>query len=810
MLTKSKICFLIFAVFLTAIIFTTCDSPLGMGDPIDWEPPVLTLDPKPPTPMYVREGAQLTGTVTDNVAVDRVILRDQATGRLLFTAELLPNDRWRIDLVFTEEQNGETILADVVAYDTSGNSDARSIATVVLYIDIRPPIIKNISISRTETRPANLEPYDSLLELETLDPRGEKKDNLYRYQNGWFQINGIVEEEETKIEVIALNIYDIDEPDTPLLSLSIDSGYSFYSPRWTVKEEEIIAAGAAKYGANYRTKYYIDNERYYYRVTILARDKSGNENIEEDEGYICMWAKSDEPKGILDPTIGTVVSRGTPLPVDFFDDDSLLWVYTGLLTEEQWYGIKDIAPGVKIPADRTDDEKLLWLKERLTGVAGDSVALGSGSPVYNWRYDKNNGVVELIEEQMKGGSLDEKLVYVPTGNYEEEYGDYVLFTLAADKKLPPHTGAGPEYTNRNIWTGRNYYISVIDENVPLIVFDTENGCPEENTFPNLTNGESFIIKGYTLRENGSGNNEVTKFRMAWIPFEMEGGADTYIPAVQRALSASNYPYSINSDAGLSGVQHWEFKEVVEAGYGKFGPGIPDLGVPGSVFNRQDFQKKFSVLGAQDEIKTADPNYKNFIFKGKLENETKLFVFYAMDTMGHEVFRQLRLLSMKTPPDLAVYDISNKVSNDTLPALPNPNDGANVDLATGGVTDAYYTELNACNEDAYSILIGASGGLTADDRTIPFQIYPRGTILKYWVNAENSGDIAVKSISMKDISYSTTGKIVGSSYNEDIRALSFCEFYPDVTQRTFLFEAEDMLGNVARIQRTIAVTNAARL
>jgi hypothetical protein len=812
MLVKTKIRFLFFAFFLAALLFTTCDTPMGMGLPIDWEPPVLTLDPKPPTPMYVREGAQLTGLVTDNIAVDRVILRDQATGNLLFTAELLPNDRWRIDLVFTEEQNGETILADVVAYDKAGNSDARSIATVVLYIDIRPPVIKNISISRTETRPASLESYMSLYELETLDPRGEKKDNLYKYQNGWFYINGIVEEEETRIEVIALNIYDKEHPDTLLLSIGIDDGYSSYSPRWTVKEDDIIAAGVKEWGENYKTDYYANNARYYYRVSILAIDKSGNESIEEDEGYICMWAKSDEPKGILDPSIGTVVSRGTPLPVDFFDDDSLLWAYTGLLTEDQWNGIIDIALDVKIPPAYTDSQKLSWLKERLTGAAGDSVILGSsGSPVYNWKYDKNSGVIEPIEEQIKGAGLDEKLVYVNTGNSEEEYGDYVLFTLAADKKLSPHSGTGHERTNRNIWSGQSWHVSVVDENIPLIVFDTTNGCPEENTFPELTGGESFVIKGYTLRENGSGNNSVTTFRMAWIPFGMDKGADNYIPAVQRALSASNYPYSINSDTDLSGIQHWEFRVGGGAGYGSFGAGVDDDG-----YNKQDFQKTFNVLGAQDDIITGDTAYQNFFYNSKLENETKLFVFFAMDSMGHEVFRQLRLLGMKTPPDLAVYDISNEINNDLLSGLPNPNAAGNVDSATGGVNSAYYSTLNAYNSTVYTNLKTAATSLSSKDledkRTIPFQIYPRESILKYWVIAEkpSGGDIAVRTITMKDISYSTSGREVGSGYRTADRALSFCEYYPDVTQRTFLFEAEDMLGNVARIQRTIAVTNAARL
>jgi hypothetical protein len=820
MLVSSKIRFLFFAFLLAALLFTTCDSPMGMGTPIDWEPPVLTLDPTP-KPLYVRMGATLTGTVTDNVAVDRVILRDQATGELLFTAKLLPNDRWQIELMFTAEQNGETILADIVAYDKAGNSDARSIATVVLYIDIRPPIIRNISISRTDTRPATLESYTYLKELEIQDPRGEKKEYLYKYQNGWFIINGIVEEEETRIEDIALNIYDFNDPDTPLLSMEIDSGYSPYTPRWTIKEDDIIAAGAEKWGESYKTNYYDNEQRYYYRVTITATDKSGNESVEEEEGFICLWVKSDEPKGILDPAIGSIVSRGAQLPVDFFDDDSLLWAYAGLLTEDQWNGIGDIAPGVKIPAAYTNDQKLQWLKERLTGAVGDSVILGTGSTVYNWKYDKNKGAVprptEPIEELIKGKGDDEKVVYILTGKSEEEYGDYVLFTIAADKKLPPHTGTGPERTNRSFWGGRYWPISVIDENVPLIVFDTVNGSPEENTFPNLTLGEKFTIKGYTLRENGSHNNKVTTFRMAWIPFGMSGGSDNYISAVQKALSASNYPFSINSDSALSGVQHWEFRESGGAGYGLFGPSAPDFDVPGSEYIRQGFQKTFSVFGAQDEIKTTDPNYKNFTYGSKLENETKLFVFYAIDNMGHEVFRQLRLLGMKTPPDLAVYDISNKV--DAMPSgIPNPNASNHVDSATGGVNSTYYSTLNTYNErtDVYNTLrtaaTSSSTVITEDDRTIPFQIYPRETILKYWIIAEkpSGGDIAVKTMTMKDISYSTLGHEVGSGYKPADRALSFCEYYPDVTQRTFLFEAEDMLGNVARIQRTVAVTNAARL
>jgi len=270
--------------------------------------------------------------------------------------------------------------------------------------------------------------------------------------------------------------------------LPVDEDYTAYNPRWTVKEEDIINSGVPLFGAQYKTNYY-NGERYYYRVVVFAIDKSKNESvIQEDEGYICLWAKSDEPKGIFDPSIGNIVSRGTPLPIDFFDDDSFRWAYAGLLTKEQWEGYKYnasnvkedvyIAPGAKIPEGASDEQKLLWLKERLTGSSGASVARTTGQPVYNWMYDKHSGdttepVIELIKfNEADPKRLDEKVVYLQTGRDENDYGEYVVFTLTADRKLPPHDGKGPESTNKDIWKGRVFYLSVIDENVPLIVFDT--------------------------------------------------------------------------------------------------------------------------------------------------------------------------------------------------------------------------------------------------------------------------------------------------------------------------------------------------
>jgi len=860
---KTKIQFLFFVIFFAAILFTTCESPMGMGQPIDWEAPVLTMD-KVPNPLYVKRGTILTGTATDNVKVERISFTNTATGKELFPV-VMDGDNWMIELLFSEEQNGEKIVGEVRAYDKMNNSGENSVAIVTMIIDIEPPIVSNISIQRTDTRIARLaETLNELKALETTDRHGEKKDEIYKYQNGWFYINAVVNDQETQIEIISLDLYDMRDPNTMMLSMPVDENYTNYFPRWTIKEEKIIDKGVEKFGEVYRNDYYgyaenrikdgdrsivREPQRYYYRVVIKAIDKSDNETIEENEGYMCLWAKSDEPKGILDPAIGTaadgttIVSRGTPLPVDFFDDDCILWAYAGLLTEDQWNGDAKINLTQSIPTGNTDEEKITWLKNHLLG----------GGDVYNWEYDKHSKAIPppdpekiKINELINGKNLDEKLEYVATGKGEFDYGHYILFTLTADKKLTPHDKNGPEWTNTNIWRGKAYPVSVIDENAPLIVFDTtdkyEDGkdkdelgnpkpypkpfCPEENTFPVLIDGEFFNIVGYTLRENASGNNKVTKFRMAWIPYYMPDlpnkpkGADGYIKLVQDALS--------NNFTGMpDGVQYWDFTEG--DGIGK----LKDEGnepIESSIFKKQTFSKKLSVLGKADDIKPSTSNFKYDYKKlddktgeyilGKddvldLENETKLFVFYAVDTMGHEVFRQLRLLSNKTPPDLAVYDVSNYLDNSFFPGMPDPNDsGYNVGGVLGGT---YYPDLRTYNEGKYATIKSKIGTLVdgekipkQGDRTIPFQIYPRGTIVKYWINAENSGDIAVEKISMKDITYSITGEAVGSSYNIANRDLTFCEYYPDVTQRTFLFEATDKLGNVARIQRTVAVTNAAKL
>ena len=843
---------------LFSVYFTTCETPMGMGDSIDWEPPVLTLEPVPPNPLYVKKGTKISGKVTDNIGVDRIILRDSTTGATISTVPFSGN-RWEMTFNFSEDRNGDKLLLEIVAFDKAGNTGSSSIATITIIVDIRPPIINDIWIDRASTRKAYLKEYKDITALEITDPYGEKSENGNEYQNGHFHIAGEISEEETRIELVSLNIYDTRYPNTALLELPLPNNVSAFSPKWLIKEEEIIAAGESRW-PGYENDYYNLNKRFYYRVAIIAQDKSKNDSqslIVEDEDYFCMWQKGDVPKGILDPLVGTTVTRGATFPVIFFDDDVLDWAYTGIFTKEQWEGASDVyAGGVKIPQYPNDPEsnnkKLLWLKQRLVDSSGS---------IYDWNYDKHSSTPELITEQLEGKSVEEKITYLQTGNNDDDFGDFFLFSLTSDKKLDPHdlTYSGSQETLKPRWSGYVWEVSVVDENKPLIVFDTVNtnefgydavkhlgsisnepieaartgNSPEESTFPTLdeNDGRYFEINGYTLRATITGaviTNKVEKFRMAWIPFGMPDGADSYVVEVQNALSATQYPTIGNVDLGGRsmndleglGIQHWDFVST-----GKLINGTPQT-IGDSVFTKQVFRKKFDILGEDnDDIKGAA--YKNFRYNGNLENEQKLFVVYAEDNMGHVVFRQIRLLPNKKPPTLAVYDISDLLAMNEGTGLnagkyylqntantlfiPNVNDrpSGQVDPVYDAALRDYNRGTPPLNTPVYTALKNAAGNPGDERKAIPFQTYTRGTTLKYWVKAEKSGDLAIKTISMKDVT-SEIEKTVGSDYNVSDRALSFIEYYPDETTREFLFTATDTLGNEAELKRIVSITNTALL
>jgi hypothetical protein len=892
------------AVILLVVSFSACESTLGFGDPIDWEPPVLKLDSNR-NPRYVGDNTQLMGTVTDNIAVGRVELRyaipDPVTreqiklGEAVLSGDNPRSKSWSIELkreTFEEwaellgydKIDGAKIPVEIVAYDTSQRSGDTSIRAISLIIDLSPPVVENTWITRTLSTPMRIFYLESLEELEKLaetDPRGEVNGNVDKYQNGWFYIDAQLTEEETKIEELRLQIYDtryaqplflegeyVDEDGTVQYrgierdkKSNNDFSTPVTAPRWLIKEEALIAAGEANLFPSYKTNY--DNgQRYYYEVVISALDMSENEGRwkNADEGFFIMWEKGDVPKGFLDLVVGgaddddseigkVTRTKGDLLPVEFFDDDSLSWAYTDLLTLDQWRGYKeggnytsgpavylnDATPQLRMP-DGTDEAKLTWLKEQLR----------AGKTILNWKNDKGyynpTETKQPVTELLGGKTPDEKTAFIQTGTRAGDYGDYVLFTLVGDKKLSPHDPAysGPLNTLKDRWAGSKWDVLLVDDNKPMIVFDTVNvfdnnhnlirrGSPEENTFPLLDEGRYFTIHGYTLRQCNEGEtNSVSTLHMAWIPYIGT------TPGAQAALGTRVVTALEEGTAHPNqGEQYWTLTLTDHPITGQ--PEYEPIG--GVRYRKQYFTKTFDILGGTAANGITLANYKDaspgktlnnapsntakvneaqFVYNNKLENETKLFVFVAIDSTRPDnvVNKQLPILGRTTPPKLSVYDISDReIPAGSELSPPDIYDYANT--TTGIIDDAaraaYHDALNIYN--ALSATFTAMSNIATYgneplEEALSLQIYPRGKTLLYWVQAEEAGDLLIQNIVMEDTTYSTPVPL--GNYQQTAKRLSYVETLPEVTQRVFRFTATDTLGNERQIQRTVTITSTAML
>jgi len=893
-MNKLKLTWLILTVFLLTIFtLTTCDTPMGMGDPIDWEAPVITLDPGP-NPRYVRLGTIIGGKVTDNIKVDRIIMRDASTGVEYFRGQLLPNDRFQFVLNFNKNNDGDKISVEIAAFDKLGNAAVESLTVI---IDLSPPIVETAYIERSSAKTFYFTNFNTLQKLEKassptvgpLDPLGEKLDYVNYYQNGSFWLTAKLVENETRVEKVILNIYDATEGfrdlNKPLYTLDntddkINNPYyvgSTNSPKWIIHEEELIKAGMAKHGNNYKTKYYDDKERYYYFVSLTAFDKSANTGeLKEqvnDQNFFCMWEKADEPKGFVDPIIGSVIYKKMTIPVQFFDDDSLAYAYAGLLSKKQWNGEEPIyTDGSKLTGSDTNAKKLSDLYDRFD----------KNKPVLNWKYDSqyrgthsydpNGGSQQAITNSLAGTPSGTKvydyLVNIETGDKDGDYGEFMLFTICADTKLNPHddTYNGPYDTLKSRQSVRVTEINIIDDNQPLIVLDTVNtkssdykysehegsernpitgadqivaartgDSPEENTFPTLTEevagdgiNKLFTINGYTLREKGgaTGSNKVQRFRMAWIPDGIltPSTEKDIIKKVENFLRWYKDP-SENRDEGKetylpTGVQYWLMDDSAYASANGYtsennAPIVTgtEVTIGSSIYVKQAFRKKFSVLYDNDDLKYISKGYKNFTYNNGgteiQENKTKVFVFCAIDNMQKVVTRTIRLLPNNTPPTLSIYEITSKdiTGLDALGDIPDVYTYS----STGAITTAYITARQTYNNNAFNALKSVYPSQVTDkDFAAPFQTYPRKTEVKFYVNASKTGGIAIDSVTMQDVTNSGNPEPLGSSASKSATEVTYIEKFPEVTSRVFLFTAKDKLGNEAQIQRTIAITNAATL
>ena len=856
---------MIIAIVILSFALTSCSGIVGFGDIIDFEDPVLFIDPGT-NPRYIKLGTTITGDCFDNVGVTRVECRDSVTGLPFeYVSEIkITGTRWSISFNFSPAQNGEKYTLQIEAYDRVGNCGEMSIRSVSIYVDITPPAFSDVMILRSPTRTADLETYAALsaLAAPTGDPRGLNPLNIDRYQNGSFWISARVSEEETRIvpETLRLKVFDWrhgELDDDWVYNRTRDSG-SIFAPRWVVSEDDLIQGAAAssdplRPGKTWTEDYeaaLTAGGKLFFFIVLEAQDMAGNKVV-EDFGFFCINREADIPKARLGNVFDAGVLPGTQIPVEAFDDDKLEIAYIDLLTKAQFSGLAK-------PTDSTDEDIVKTIWEKIE--SSDPLAVNyKGLP---------------IAQHIAAGTFYEQLnVTIEAGENDSDYGDYIIIAILKDRKDDPHKApAGGDIDELSVWGYYALPLSVTDNNNPLIVIDTVDttlpllgsleaaglpprltydrdrhlgydpaipkastgDSPEENTFPKLDGGRYFTLNGYTLRAaqdsstltgvpgaSGADTNcYITEFKVAWIPYFIEytAGGSTYrgqdsdyiLKAVQNHLRSATNPLP-------PGVQVWDmhdYTDTTEDSY--FINGTPQE-IPegsGNWYIKQAFRKKFDVLGDLDDIHTSVRNFHYDCPETKVDIYGRPIPPADLLGYGRENKPKLLVLYAKDRDSHTTFKTIRLLGNESPPALKI------YDLTNDGVInlppDFEYDRADAsgggkeAQNDYYGDVKALyTAGSSAELKG--YMQYPRGTTIKIYALSEVSGDIGIDTLDIYDVTRgeaavanmrgSTTGLPTDATYTEEL---------PDVTQRVLLFRAKNKLGVEVELQRTVAATTTAML
>ncbi|MBR5400982.1 MAG: hypothetical protein IK102_04140 [Treponema sp.] len=415
-----------------------------MGDAVDLEAPVITIT-SPAKFSYQKLKFSLTGTCTDNLLVEKVVVTDKETGRL-FGEAVITGETWKLDLNLKKEDEGEiTFLCEAI--DHKHNTSTHSARSITLLVDEHAPEAKSWYVDRGNSIQTQLE---SKAFLEGLDFNLSRNKNYP--QNEEFTLYGDFYD-AMGIDTITVKLYEEDElviektvnaqESSPYY---IGSGKSIFSPSFNFTHDELVTAKSS-----------LASGKHYFRVVYYAKDNDDPVNHNEQERdvgkYILWYPESDYP-GVQQVNVNTEnkirASVGSSIPVDFFDDDGLTAIYC-------------------------------QLKNTYTGDPNDyksASAFPDPDPNAKEAVVTNASINNLMDYPESITAPD-----IPKGMY--------LIAAAVD-------------VNSN-WTVRVIPVEVTDSNKPMLFVEkpVENEKPEMGTTAHPNSDRIFSFKGYSLDTKGA-------------------------------------------------------------------------------------------------------------------------------------------------------------------------------------------------------------------------------------------------------------------------------------------------------------------
>jgi hypothetical protein len=475
----SKVSFKAVLLVFAAVFLGSCDIPMGLGDPIDLEAPILRVE-KIELPdgkvipieeeggkifigpgIMFGSGAVLKGTAWDNIGVEeiRVVETGNNVSAVFYWESRDISSRsadgwqsWSISLEGIEK--GERAI-EITAYDRTSlsgqpNIGPETVKALTLLVDTDPPFVDKIWIERAAGIFADLMPRTMFESV--LDP--EKFEYVDYYQNERFTIRAEISHEYSLMDVSINFIDDMGKNVFPV-PRRLDGG-TYYTPYWDFTASDFSAYPS---GMNYL------------KVVVTATAQAGHtgSNTLTNNLYnLCWYPESDHPRIVVNVE-GTVnnafqVSRSSIFPLQVFDDDNMKEAYYALVAENDWNTV----------IGATDDLKMQTL------LASHK----SGAP--------------FSANQIKATARN-SVIPVTVGR---ERGDYRLIVFA--------------YDNKDVMSQKLFTVYVVDESelkcdlVAITCDQPDSAYPRGSTlsFKMIFSGKVYTAGNASITiEGGTGGNE---------------------------------------------------------------------------------------------------------------------------------------------------------------------------------------------------------------------------------------------------------------------------------------------------------------
>ena len=297
-------------------------------------------------------------------------------------------------------------------------------------------------------------------------------------------------------------------------------------------------------------------------------------------------------------------------------------------------------------------------------------------------------------------------------------------------------------------------VDVQDVDSPIIVIENPES---ENIFPVLNNGRKFSISGYTI------DRTYTQYvQIAWIPVALNTPAKTLANAKAAFNTTMNSVYAFNDQPGdqphiVGDFRIWKLR---------VGP-AQNYNLNGEPYRTNSFSKVFDIVD-------------DFTVNNKLENDTKLFYIHTESFSNKPEYKTFRLTGYREAPAISInYPIRDNMihSKDESLSLKMTVTPVSIGNGTLGIKNGW-------------------DGIRIRDVTIT------GT------------QAASLDKNAQDNSFGTNITADNNTYTKTIERdkdnNANNAYFSEGSRKVYLFEAEDILGNVRQVERRVFMSSASSL